>query len=152
MIEGYGAVQARMRAIAPSRVGMPMMTLLGATAVREQKLLVRRKTGNLGRTIHVGIVTPTSVETVASASYAGDVEFGTKPHLIRPRNGRVLAWAATSGTRLTGSARRGAAMIFARLVHHPGTRPYPFMKPGAQKAIASAGLLGVIVAAWDRAA
>jgi hypothetical protein len=49
------------------------------------------------------------------ASYAPYVEFGTAPHLIRPVNKRVLANANTGE-------------IFGTLVHHPGTKPNPFME------------------------
>lgn len=49
------------------------------------------------------------------ARYAGFVEFGTRPHEIRPVTKKVLA------NRKTGQ-------IFGKLVHHPGTRPNPFME------------------------
>ena len=49
-------------------------------------------------------------------SYALFVEFGTKPHVIRARNRRVLA-----NTR-TGD-------VFGPVVHHPGTPAQPFLRP-----------------------
>jgi hypothetical protein len=49
------------------------------------------------------------------ATYAPYVEFGTPPHIIRPVNAKVLA-----------NARTG--QIFGTLVHHPGTKPNPFME------------------------
>jgi hypothetical protein len=49
------------------------------------------------------------------ASYAPYVEFGTAPHTIRPVNKRVLANANTGE-------------IFGTIVHHPGTKPNPFME------------------------
>lgn len=57
------------------------------------------------------------------------VNFGTKPHTIRPRNKKVLAW---SGGRRSPKTKPGAiksnkgrsgrgATVFARAVRHPGT-------------------------------
>ncbi len=47
------------------------------------------------------------------------VELGTSPHEIRPRdpNG-VLAFPGRDGKT-----------VFARVVHHPGTRPQPYLRP-----------------------
>lgn len=53
--------------------------------------------------------------------YALYVHEGTKPHIIRPVNARVLAFPA-------GGRRSGGAMVFARVVHHPGTRAQPFLR------------------------
>jgi len=61
------------------------------------------------------------------------VNFGTKPHVIRPKNKKILAWKgggrAKSRVRKIksnkGRAGRGST-IFARVVHHPGTEPRAF--------------------------
>lgn len=50
------------------------------------------------------------------AWYAHLVEFGTRPHVIKPKNPR--------GTMQFGG-------ITARSVNHPGTRARPFMRPAA---------------------
>lgn len=50
-----------------------------------------------------------------NVSYAEDVEKGTRPHRIYPRNKRALYWP-------------GAAHPVA-YVDHPGTRPQPFLAP-----------------------
>ena len=42
--------------------------------------------------------------------YGRFIEFGTKPHVIKAKNGKVLAIGVSS-------------------VHHPGIRPHPFMRP-----------------------
>lgn len=148
-VTGLPQLQARLHAIGKTD---GFMRLLGLRAVREQKLLVHRKTGNLGRSIRLQSATQTSAVTVATANYAAFVEFGTRPHIITPRQKKALRWAATAaGRRLTGSPRVGAAVIFATRVHHPGTKPYPFMVPGAKKAIHDEGVDG-IVAAWNSAA
>ena len=157
-VVGTSGLVRRLDAVKPQRIGTQMMRRLGLRAVREQKLLVRRKTGNLGRSIHLGSVTATSAETVASARYAGAVEFGSRAHDIVPRVRKALRWAARAGgARLTGTptkaAQRGAAggVLFAKIVHHPGTKPYPFMAPGARKAIESERLTDDIIEAWNQA-
>jgi len=49
--------------------------------------------------------------------YAGFVEFGTKPHKIKPKSpGGVLAFQA------------GGSTVFARVVNHPGTKAQPFVQ------------------------
>jgi hypothetical protein len=49
------------------------------------------------------------------ASYAPYVEFGTRPHIIRPVNALALA-------------NRETGQFFGTLVHHPGTKANPFME------------------------
>jgi hypothetical protein len=149
-IRGVPQLRARIEAITPNR---DLLRTIALSAVREQKLLVPRKTGNLGRSIHLGAVTPTRAETIASADYAIYVERGTRPHEIRPRNRKALRWAASAAdARLTGTPRTGGRVRFAKRVQHPGTRAQPFMVPGAQKAIERTGLKATVVDAWNRAA
>ena len=148
-IKGIPQLKARLEAIKPNP---DLMKKLALTAVAEQKRLVPRKTGNLGRSIGVGRVTDTSAETIAGANYAAAVEFGTKPHIIVPRNRKALRFAAGPGSRrLSGSPRSGGAVVFAKRVRHPGTRAQPFMVPGAQKALKELGV-DAIVKAWNDAA
>jgi hypothetical protein len=45
------------------------------------------------------------------APHALFVVWGTKPHLIRPKNKKMLRWAS------------GGAFHFAKVVHHPGNKP-----------------------------
>jgi HK97 gp10 family phage protein len=61
-----------------------------------------------GMAVHVG----------TTVSYALFVEFGTKPHVIRPKdpNG-VLHWRDRNGDH------------YAKEVHHPGTTAQPFLIP-----------------------
>jgi hypothetical protein len=149
VIKGMRQLLARMEAIKPNA---ELMRGLALSAVREQKLLVPRKTGNLGRSIRLGAVTPKRAETVATAHYAAYVERGTRPHIITPKNKKVLRWAANGSGRLTGAARTGGQVRFAKRVRHPGTKAQPFMLPGAKKAVEGAGLKSVIVTAWNEAA
>lgn len=145
-ISGLDSLLARFEAIKPSP---EMMHTLALAATAEQKRLVPRKTGNLGRSIGIGAVTPISAETVAGARYAAPVEFGTRAHVIRPRNAKALRWG-TGKVRLSGAPAKGSSVQFARKVNHPGTRAQPFMVPGARRAL---DLLGIstIVGRWNKA-
>jgi hypothetical protein len=58
----------------------------------------------------------------ALAPYAIYVVNGTAPHEIKPRNARVLCFKA------------GGKMIFTPVVHHPGTKPNPFMQEAVENA------------------
>lgn len=75
-------------------------------------------------------------EWYPTASYAAFVEFGTRPHEIRPKNGRLLAWQSggAGGSYATAASGRqyykpGAAgnTVFAGKVNHPGTKAKPYM-------------------------
>jgi HK97 gp10 family phage protein len=60
-------------------------------------------------------------KTELDAFYAHMVEKGTKPHVIKPRNGRALhapLLSTAEGSQFVGS------------VQHPGTRPQPFITKG----------------------
>jgi hypothetical protein len=92
---------------------------------------------------------------VEAAGAAVFLEFGTKPHVIVPRFGRVLAWAPDArNRRLSGAPRKGTKssdLIFARKVNHPGTKPYPFMVPAADRAVEDVFGVEPIVKAWNKA-
>lgn len=55
----------------------------------------------------------------AYARHAVFVEWGTRPHEIRPRNASILAFQVNGST------------VFARKVNHPGTEPTKFMGAAA---------------------
>ncbi|MFJ9754969.1 HK97 gp10 family phage protein [Streptomyces sp. NPDC101149] len=53
-----------------------------------------------------------------NVNYAADVEYGTAPHVIKPRYKKALYWP-------------GAAHPVAS-VNHPGTAPRPFLRPAIE--------------------
>jgi phage gpG-like protein len=71
--------------------------------------------------------------------YAAIHEFGgqTKPHIIRPKNRKLLAWFNQGGRIYKNGKNPGQGerladpMIYAREVHHPGSRipARPYMRP-----------------------
>ena len=134
-----GANKLRSRFKAVEKAPRGMMRTLALSAVKNQKNLAPVRTGNLRRTIHVASATATSAVTVASANYAAAVEFGTAPHVIRPRRRKALRFNV------------GGSVVFAKKVNHPGTRPQPFMLPGAKQALDEVGIKA-IVDAWNGAA
>ena len=147
-IRGLPQLRARLEAIRPNP---NLLRTLAMSAVAEQKRLVPRKTGNLGRSIGVGRVTPRSAETIATANYATAVERGTRPHSIVPKRAKALRFAPGGSGTLSGRPRSGGAVVFARKVRHPGSKAQPFMLPGALTAVRKIGA-DVFVKAWDGAA
>jgi len=151
-LQGGPQLQRRLTALREGQ--KDILRNVGLAAVREAKILVPRRTGNLGRTIRVGGLTDSYVEVRAGGTsvvgYAAYVEFGTRAHLIVPRTKSILAWG---GSRtLGGRLRKGSrATIFARRVNHPGTKPKPFLIPGIEKAIRMVGLSD-LVRRWNGAA
>jgi hypothetical protein len=59
-----------------------------------------------GQTIRVG----------SNLGYAASVEMGAAPHIIRVKNARVLA-------------NRETGQVFGPVVHHPGNKAQPFLRP-----------------------
>lgn len=79
-------------------------------------------TGNLKGSISTEIAGDgLSAEVTANADYAAHVEYGTAPHVIRPRNASMLAFKV------------GGVTVFAKEVNHPGTAAQPFMTPAAEE-------------------
>lgn len=150
-IEGMTDLQKRLTALGDTR---KMLGQLGLMAVAKAKLLVPRKSGNLGRTIRLGQVTTTEAQIIAGGQlgvgYAQSVEYGTGPHEIVPRYKQALAWGGER--RLSGNLRSGSkATMFAKRVHHPGTKAKPYLRPAAEEVVRESGL-GILIKAWNDAA
>jgi len=61
------------------------------------------------------------------AEYAQWVEEGTRPHVIKPKDGRkALKIPNGSVTSPVGPQLAGGGYVLRRAVHHPGTSPMPF--------------------------
>lgn len=147
-LRGQGDLIRRLNAV---KDGRPLLRTIQLRAVAEAKKRVARKTGHTARTIAPGGLTD-KYTIVTAAGAAPFLEFDTKPHIIRPRRKKALAWAASpSGRRLSGRARTGAKLRFAKVVRHPGTKKQPFLLPGAVAAVKSVGIESV-VKAWNDAA
>jgi hypothetical protein len=88
---------------------------LGPDIERDAKRYAPVRTGRLRESIehhlegHVLVVE-------AHAPYAAFVELGTRPHLITSHG----PWSLRNA---------GTGQYFGRVVHHPGTRPEPYLRP-----------------------
>lgn len=151
-ITGQRQLAARLTAL--SKAPKDMLREVGLTAVADAKRIVPRQTGNLGRTIRIGSMTDTSVEVKAggqlNVGYAAAVEYGSRPHVIRPKRAKALAWG---GPRTLGGRLRsgGSPTHFAKVVNHPGTKPKPFLIPAFEFALRKLGI-SQIVERWNEAA
>jgi HK97 gp10 family phage protein len=79
------------------------------------------KTGYLASTVYKQVSNGEGVIGVA-ASYAKFVVEGTAPHEIRAANGGLLSFLVAG------------KHIFTPIVHHPGTKPNPFLQKATEKA------------------
>lgn len=159
-LEGYEALVARIDAVDSPKVRVAMGRRWQLRTVREAKLRVPRRTGNLGRTIHAGEADEFGATVVASAEYARYVEEGTRGgQIITPRPGRIgrngrpaaLAWGGDR--RLSGTLRTGSApTAFARRVIRGATRAQPFLRPAAILALEEEDLAEEFILAWNNAA
>ena len=85
------------------------------------KQIVPVKTGALMRSIdHVIYNDGFSGQIGSNKSYAAMVELGTAPHIIYPKNGKVLVF------EIDGEK------IFTRYVNHPGTKPNAYLFPALE--------------------
>lgn len=84
----------------------------------DARALVRVDTGRLKNSIEWEISGLTG-RVSTDVSYWRYVEYGTAPHVIRPKTKKALHW-------------EGAAHPVAK-VNHPGTAAYPFMRPALLK-------------------
>jgi hypothetical protein len=136
------------------------------------------RTGALRGTLRWNIVGWTGatfrVSIAAPMPYAGFVEFGTAAHDIWPKAG----YNASKASLRPGQTRRGrgkgphehaagrgialrwvdaSGEHFARMVHHPGGKPYPFMFPAQIQAVhtlrdgLSSGFIG-LQSIWSQSA
>ncbi len=53
----------------------------------------------------------------------------TKPHIITPKNKKVLAWRSVSYSSF--GRRKYSPYSFAMMVRHPGTKGQPFLSKAA---------------------
>lgn len=153
-LQGAAGLQKRLEAIRSAQGNRAMMQGLGRAVASNAIKRVHKRTGNLARSIRVEAVGESHVTIEAQAAYAAHEEFGTRGgQIIVPRRTKALRWAASAaGQRLSGSPRRGAAVIFARRVRRGATPAHPYMRPAAEETIRDSGLVTQsIVERWNRA-
>lgn len=81
----------------------------------DAKAAVHKKSGRLADSliaeVHGGVLRVGSTDV----NYATDVELGTAPHVINAKPGSALYWPGADHP--------------VKRVNHPGTRPYPYLRP-----------------------
>lgn len=107
------------------------LTNAGRQVVNRAKILAPVDTGRLrasiqGRFSRTWTLRP-QFTVFTNVEYAQMVHDGTRPHIIRPKNAQALRF------------RVGNRIVFARVVHHPGTRPRPFLDRALAEVTAGRG-------------
>jgi len=88
---------------------------------RRAKQLCPRRTGRLVRSITHELPSETKAVIGTNVEYGPVVELGSRPHLIEPVNAKALWWPK--------------ALHPVKVVHHPGTRPQPYLRPALEASI-----------------
>lgn len=103
----------------------------GRQVVNRAKVLAPVNTGRLRSSIRAEppriFSLRGSLKVGSDLEYAAFVNDGTRPHIIRPRTKQVLKF------------RVGGRTVYAKLVHHPGTRPNPFLDRALRDVAAQRG-------------
>lgn len=84
-------------------------------------------TGKLKRDITKSWGTGSSdlaIKVGSTVPYALMHHNGTRPHIIRPKRAKALRWVAKNGN-----------VVFARVVHHPGTKPNRYLADNIHLAV-----------------
>lgn len=99
--------------------------------VNRARVLAPVRTGRLRSSIRAEPPRFFSLRGVVSVGsdleYAGFVNDGTRPHTIRPRRAKALRFVV------------GGQVVYARVVHHPGTRARPFLDRALREVAAARG-------------
>lgn len=109
--------------------------------VRDMTKAAKVKSGVLINNIYKKITNKgLTGEVISGADYSQAYEEGTRPHIIRAKNKKVLAGplrGAPAGWNISGSSRQMGYATYGKEVKHPGTRPHPFMFPSWKQACAN---------------
>lgn len=99
--------------------------------VNRAKILAPVDTGRLRASIRLErrrtLLLRTQWTIGSDVFYAPFVNDGTRPHIIRPKRAQVLRF------------RVGGQTVYARVVHHPGNRPNPFLDRALEEVARSRG-------------
>jgi len=118
------------------------MKLLADTVVLRMEDIAGRlarkgETRNLSRVIgEVRGFGTNEIDMVIGSSrrYARPIEYGSKPHIIKPIRRKALFWYTYSRPKMrlydpVTEKEMGLIFTWAKLVNHPGHRSYPFLRP-----------------------
>lgn len=110
---------------------MSELRRVGPMVVNRAKILCPVDTGRLrasiqGEARRTWTLRP-QFTVFSNVEYAPMVNDGTRPHVIRPKNAQALRFVV------------GGRVVYARVVHHPGTRARPFLDRAVREVTAGRG-------------
>ena len=149
----FGAIDGLIKGIKTAR---KILAQEFTRAMRQTLLAIERRakrrapvnTGRLRASITPDIRSPFEGYVGTNVDYAAAVEYGGRPHVIKPRKANVLRFkvGGTKGRYVTSKSgkkywRKGKPgnEVFAMSVKHPGTKAKPFLEPAYRRGITSAG-------------
>jgi len=98
---------------------------------RDAKRLCPVDTSHLRRSIHIYKVNKFHYQLRDNVPYGIDVEMGTKAHVIRVKEAKVLSNIHGS---VKSRQKTGGPAFFGKEVKHPGTKAQPFFAPALEMA------------------
>lgn len=135
---GADALRRRLKAL--SMAGKPLGRDWADETARLAKPMVPVRTGRLRKSIRRAEAS-TRRATVTAHQSAFYVDEGTKPHDIGAKRGGALVFKG-----------RGGRTIFAKRVHHRGSKAQPFRAKAARRALDRTATRDVLIEAWNRGA
>lgn len=95
-----------------------------------------KRTGKARQSIISQPVGEGAAKVYMGVDYGMHLEFGTKPHTIKPKGAKkLLMWPNFSGKtsiKTKKTSYRKTGWSFAKIVNHPGTKPHPFWIPAVK--------------------
>ncbi len=88
---------------------------LGREVLADARRLAPARTGRLRASLYMEVQGSRVIVGTRNVDYALDVEYGTRPHVIRPRIKKALHWPG--------------ARHPVKQVNHPGTPAQPYLRP-----------------------
>lgn len=92
-----------------------MQNTIGDAILSDAKNFVHKRSGRLHDSLRAECHDKVLRVGSLDCNYATDVEMGTAAHVILPRNKKALSWPDADHP--------------VRKVNHPGTAPYPYLRP-----------------------
>ena len=115
----------------------------GQRVVNRAKILCPVDTGRLrasikGRANRTWTLRP-QFTVSTNVDYASMVQDGTRPHIIKPKRAHTLRRSSRGVVKPALRFEIGGQVVYARVVHHPGTDPRPFLDRALREETAGRG-------------
>lgn len=122
---------------------MSELRRVGPMVVNQAKILCPVDTGRLrasikGQVQRTWTLRPQFV-VGSNVDYAEMVHDGTRPHIIRPKRAHTLRRSRRGVVKPALRFVVGGEVVYARVVHHPGTRAKPFLDRALREVTAGRG-------------